>query len=235
MYIKRNRYDFCRNHAYYILLFNTVYLNLKEEIKMVKDDFVIYYKTKEKDSVEEQRLHEIIERLNILMESRNRVYKLVLSDDIKKDGNEDATCLIKVWLKPGFKSIYDISDILKLVNINEAVYALVNRIKYFSDGRYMHGYRIDWHTVGNCTYPVVVLDEQFDLFYKDKDDVFFDELDSALEYTINIITIKISDYEKVEDMPAINILTALKTRYEEVLIEYYMYKLSGETLQLDEA
>jgi len=55
---------------------------------MVKDDFIIYYKTKEKDSVEEQRLHEIIERLNILMESHNnRVYKLVLSDDIKEDGN----------------------------------------------------------------------------------------------------------------------------------------------------
>lgn len=197
---------------------------------MVKDDFVIYYKTKEKDSVEEQRLHEIIERLNILMESRNRVYKLVLSDDIKEDGNNNATCLIKVWLNHGFKSIYDISDILKLVNINEAVYALVNRIKHFSDGRYMHGYRVDFHFLGNFAYPVIALDEQFDLFCKDEDTAFFGELDLALEFAIEKIGEIFSRYTVKDDTPAFNILTALKTRYEEVLIEYYMYKLSGETL-----
>lgn len=199
---------------------------------MIAPDFNIYYKVKEKGSVEEQRLYEIIERLK---EITSVNYSLIPSDDIREAGNDDPACLIKLWLKPGFRSVYDLSDILKLADIDEAVRALGDRIPHFSSVRYAYGYRIDWHTVGNCTYPVVVLDEQFDLFYKDKDAVFFDELDSALEYTINIITIKISDYEKVEDMPAINILTALKTRYEEVLIEYYMYKLSGETLQLDEA
>lgn len=197
---------------------------------MVKDDFVICYKVKEKGSVEEQRLHEIIERLNILMESHNRVYKLVLSDDIREAGNEDATCLIKLWLKPGFKSVYDISDILKLADIDEAVHVLVDRIKHFSDGRYMCGYRIDFHLIGDCTYPVVVLDEQFDVFYKDEDTTFFDELDLALEFAIEKISERISLHKVKDDTPAINILTALKSRYEEVLVEYYMYKLSGETL-----
>lgn len=201
---------------------------------MVKDDFIIYYKTKEKDSVEEQRLHEIIERLNTLMESHNnRVYKLVLSDDIKEDGNEDATCLINLWLKPGFKSIYDVSDILKITDINEAVHVLVDTIKHFSDGRYACGYRIDFHFVGNCTYPVIALDEQFDLFYKDEDTTFFDELDLALEFAIEEIGEIFSLYTVKDNAPAFNILTALKTRYEEVLIEYYMYKLSGKTLDLD--
>lgn len=185
---------------------------------------------KEKDSVEEQRLHEIIERLNILMESRNRVYKLVLSDDIREDGNEDAACLIKLWLKPGVKSVYDVSDILNLADIDEAVHVLVDSIKHFSDGRYMCGYRIDFHCIGNCTYPVIALDEQFDLFYKDEDTTFFDELDLALEFAIEEIEEIFSLYKVKDDTPAFNILTALKTRYEKVLIEYYMYKLSGETL-----
>lgn len=199
---------------------------------MITSDFNIYYKVKEKGSVEEQRLYEIIEKLK---EITNVDYSLIPSDDIREAGNDDPACLIKLWLKPGFRSVYDISDILKLADINEAVRAIADRIPHFSSVRYAYGYRIDWRTIGNCTYPVVVLDEQFDLFYKDKDAVFFDELDLALEYAINKITTKISDYEKVEDMPAINILTALKARYEEILIEYYMYKLSGETLQLDEA
>ena len=209
---------------------------------MITSDFNIYYKVKEKGSVEEQRLYEIIEKLK---EITNVDYTLIPSDDISEAGNSNPVCLIKLWLKPGFRSVYDISDILKLADIDEAIRAIGDRIPHFSSVRYAYGYHIDWHTIGNCTYPVAVLDEQFDLFCKDEDTVFFDELDSALEYAINKISTKISDYNKIstkisdynkiEDIPAINVLTALKSRYEEILIEYYMYKLNGETLQLDEA
>ena len=95
----------------------------------------------------------------------------------------------------------------------------------------MHGYRVDFHFLGNFAYPVIVLDEQFDLFCKDEDTAFFSELDLALEFAIEKIGEIFSRYTAKDDTHDVfNILTALKTRYEEVLIEYYMYKLSGETL-----